>query len=780
MIITVVNRSKTITDEQVLDAIRAINRQIREDFEPYWSLGAMLRLEGSVGERADKLKLPEMRGDAILYLSDKADVAGALGYHEANFRGIPYGFVFTDLCKKLKENWTVTLSHEALELIGDAQGNLLVQGPHPANPNKEVFHWFEMCDAVQSQTYQIDGVEVSNFVLPLYFTPEEQEGSRNDFLGRLDNNGKGLRSFGVGAGGYVGYYDPQTRTHETYFAPEDKVAAKRSKIKNENKAGRGYVRKRGDATLPREGEHARILDTGAVSNATCPDPIRHVVVLMMENRSFDHMLGDATKIYPDLEGIPQNGPKYRNIASKSGNAYEQRPEASETVAIDLPHEFVDVAKQMGNGTTHLMGGFVDAYLNVPGVSETDPGQVAEVMAYFPFGDTPAEDSLPALHSLARNFLVCDHWFSSMPGPTWPNRFFIHSGTCLGHILMPSREHPEYMHDYDQDTIYDRLDEADKKWRIYHEGIPQSIVMQHMWLEFGISLITDKYASMDDFFEDAQGEEADFPDYVFIEPSYFGQTENDQHPPTGVTPGDQLIAKIYNAIRGNDALWKSTLLVVIYDEHGGFFDHVPPPTTVAPDGHTEEYSFTQLGVRVPAILVSPWVERGVCKTQFDHTSVLRYACDKWAMKPLSNRAAPDAGAYQSKSLLSELTKLAAPREDTPVSIAARTMPKGRVAAVETPVEGAREALMYFIASLPEGALEPGMRAARKGGGKAVAASLGRLKDEQLHDMAVQRFGKLMSDEKSQSKPAAGKSGGKGSVPSKKITPQKNRSEKSKRK
>lgn len=116
MIITIVNRSKTITDEKVLEAIRAINRQIREDFEPYWSFGAMLRLEGAIGASADKVTLTEMRGDAILYLADKADVENALGYHNSNFRGIPYGFVFTELCKKLKENWTVTLSHEALEL----------------------------------------------------------------------------------------------------------------------------------------------------------------------------------------------------------------------------------------------------------------------------------------------------------------------------------------------------------------------------------------------------------------------------------------------------------------------------------------------------------------------------------------------------------------------------------------------------------------------------------------------------------------------------------------
>ena len=242
MIITVVNRTKRLSDEEVLTAIRAINRQIQEDFEPYWSFGATLRLEGAVGSKANKARLSEMRGDAILYLCDKTNVSDATGYHDSNARGIPYGFVFTELCEALKESWTVTLSHEALELIGDAQGNLLVQGPHPSQPDKEVFHWYELCDAVQAQSYTIDGVAVSNFVLPLYFTGGEEQGGRNDFLGD-----KTLRSFGVSAGGYIGYYNPETRSHETYSAPKDKQAQERIKLKNAAETGRGYVRKHGAA-----------------------------------------------------------------------------------------------------------------------------------------------------------------------------------------------------------------------------------------------------------------------------------------------------------------------------------------------------------------------------------------------------------------------------------------------------------------------------------------------------------------------------------------------------
>ncbi len=242
MIISIINHTNgQVSDEELQSAIRAINRQIAEDFEPYWSLGAVLRLEGRGGKKPHKQSISDMRGDAVIYLWDKVDVDGALGYHDTNNRGIPYGFVFTELSKKLKEHWTVTLSHEALELIGDPEVNLLVQGPHPENPRRYVFHWYEMCDAVQSETYKIDDVEVSNFVLPLYFTGSEEIGGRNDFLGRI-YNGKTLTSFGINPGGYIGFFDPETQDHETYSMKGDKKAAKRLEIKIRGGKARRSIR----------------------------------------------------------------------------------------------------------------------------------------------------------------------------------------------------------------------------------------------------------------------------------------------------------------------------------------------------------------------------------------------------------------------------------------------------------------------------------------------------------------------------------------------------------
>jgi len=242
MIISIINHTNgKISDEEVQAAIRAINRQVTGDFEPYWSLGATLRLEGKSGPTPQKQDPADMRGDAVIYLWDKVDVAGALGYHDANNRGIPFGFVFTKISKKLGESWTVTLSHEALELIGDPEVNLLVQGPHPTAPKSYVFHWYEMCDAVQAEVYKIDEVQVSNFVLPLYFTGSEELGSRNDFLGKI-HKGKTLKSFGVNPGGYIGFFNPATGRHETFSMKGDSLAAKRLAIKGRAEGTRRAIR----------------------------------------------------------------------------------------------------------------------------------------------------------------------------------------------------------------------------------------------------------------------------------------------------------------------------------------------------------------------------------------------------------------------------------------------------------------------------------------------------------------------------------------------------------
>ncbi len=243
MIVSVINMTNGIrSDTEVQAAIRAINRQLAEDFEPYWGFGGMLRLEGRAVKSRRLLSQSDMRGDAVLYLTDMINRDGMAGFHDRNHPGIPYGVIYLELSHKLEEAWTTTFSHEALELIADPQANLLVQGPHPLKPRRRVYHWFEMCDAVQSESYKIDGVRVSNFVLPLYFTPDAERGGRNDFLG-TKRDGRTLKSFGANLGGYIGFFDPTIRKDDTFFAKKDPLARKRLRLKRRFRTGRGTLRR---------------------------------------------------------------------------------------------------------------------------------------------------------------------------------------------------------------------------------------------------------------------------------------------------------------------------------------------------------------------------------------------------------------------------------------------------------------------------------------------------------------------------------------------------------
>lgn len=242
MIISVINRSKTIPDTEVQTVIRAINRQIKEDFEPYWSFGATLRLEGTTTKTLRLNSQSDVRGDAVLYIVDGVNRQEADGWHDKNLRDIPYGLVFLGMCKQADEPWSLTFSHEALELVGDPMGNLAVEGNDPKDRRKRVWHMFEMCDAVQNERYTIEGVVVSNFVLPSYFTLGEQKGKRNDFLGTVNPDGSTLKSFDTNPGGYVNIQNPKTKAWEPFLHQDDEVARKRQKLKAKLKLGRGYKR----------------------------------------------------------------------------------------------------------------------------------------------------------------------------------------------------------------------------------------------------------------------------------------------------------------------------------------------------------------------------------------------------------------------------------------------------------------------------------------------------------------------------------------------------------
>ena len=360
------------------------------------------------------------------------------------------------------------------------------------------------------------------------------------------------------------------------------------------------------------------------------DEIKHVVVLILENHSFDQMLGCLNKVWPDLDGIDET----RSNADDTGAQFRQTESRERQMPLDPHHEVEHVAMQLENGNGGFVRNFVYSHPGPPQPSATDRQWV---MSYYPL------DFLPALHPLGRNFTVCDRWFSSLPGPTWPNRFFALSGTALGRVDMPG----DGTHKVDlpgffaqtQDTIFDRLNDKGIHWKIYFHDIPQSWVMKHQRAPHNAA----RYFYIRQFFEDARGIVSDFPEFCLIEPDYMGHEENDDHPPHDIMKAEKLIADVYNALRGNEELWRSTLLVVFYDEHGGFYDHVVPPAAVSPDTRTakvkyldgviREFNFNQFGVRVPAILASPWVKAGVEHTCFDHTSLLKFVTEKWNLTPL---------------------------------------------------------------------------------------------------------------------------------------------------
>ena len=269
MLISVVNFSRKKSDLEVQEALRVINRQIAEDFAPYWHRSGELRLEGRASHAPDQDHIHELRGDAILYLQDEVGSVDALGYHDIGLRGVPYGFVFLDLAEKLDGGkWTVTLSHEALEMLVDPEANLLVRGPHPEDSTRQVHHWYEVCDAVQAEHYEIDGIPVSNFVLPLYFTEGNEKGSRNDFIGAKRGRGE-LASFSVGPGGYVGFYDPETGDHETFLAAESSSEARRRmELRSEAGWARRGIRHQGELAS----DTVRRQVTGCAAGEPLPGP----------------------------------------------------------------------------------------------------------------------------------------------------------------------------------------------------------------------------------------------------------------------------------------------------------------------------------------------------------------------------------------------------------------------------------------------------------------------------------------------------------------------------
>ena len=403
--------------------------------------------------------------------------------------------------------------------------------------------------------------------------------------------------------------------------------------------------------------------------------VAHVVVLMLENRSFDHLLGYVQHPDPAFDGLLGGG-EFTNPGWAGGPAVAASPGAKLVLPAGPDHSHDAVMEQLartaaGQPTNQgfvrsyerkgrgldppAFGGLLGPVVNwargwLPGRGPAVTGRGPLVMACQPPGQ------VPVLARLAREFAVCTRWFGSVPGETWPNRNFAHAATSDGDTAIETRP-------YTNRTIFELLEEHGADWRIYHDDTPQVWAFPALW---DTPERHAKWFPLDRFAEHvAAGELAA---YTFIEPNHrpplhtldhepligVPDLSNSQHPENNLvsdaaydtftsrgesdfTRAEQLIATIYEALRAHPDMFDQTLLLVTYDEHGGLYDHVPPPTGVpSPGGRTSRvgivqrtllhrkaaaFDFTMLGPRVPAVVISPRVPAGTIDTQtHDHASI----------------------------------------------------------------------------------------------------------------------------------------------------------------
>jgi phospholipase C len=364
-------------------------------------------------------------------------------------------------------------------------------------------------------------------------------------------------------------------------------------------------------------------------------PIDHVFVLMLENRSFDHVFGSR----PGVDGVHHE----RFNEDAQGRKHHQLPfvgEDGRRYLYDPPHEADTVAEQLEDNNS----GFVSAF------ARTSPGLLPEeygsVMRY------QRPESLPMTTFLANHFAISDRWFSPIPTGTIPNRLYAMCGQSFG-----ARDNPgvlRYLRGYDTDkTIFHKLDQrflaqGRKGWHVYSATTPPWVVMLR---DLRSALLRGRSKPMRELAKDLRALHDDpvaagnFPALTWCEPSY-SWTENDltdgeyyepncDHPPSDAWRGQALIEYVYDAVR-TSPLWERSVLIVTYDEHGGFYDHVPPPACLP--GKDE---FALRGPRVPAIVISPLVEPGSVIGAsdgqcFDHVSILKFLCEQFELVPWTTR------------------------------------------------------------------------------------------------------------------------------------------------
>lgn len=363
--------------------------------------------------------------------------------------------------------------------------------------------------------------------------------------------------------------------------------------------------------------------TGNLDAATAQ--IKHIVVVMMENRSFDHLLGWL----PGADGI-QAG---LTFVDKNGH-----PQATHELAPDYTGcAFPDPDHSYSGARIEYAGGQMSGFLQT-----ANPGLNA--IGYY------KQTDLPFRSALALNYLTCDRYFCSILGPTFPNRIFQHSGQTdrLGDDLslctLP--------------TIWDNLQAAGVSHKYYFSNIPYLALWGLKYLD-----ICNIYA---DFLADCAA--GTLPSVSFVEPTFTTLTnlDEDDHPFSDVRNGDAFLAKTFHAL-STSPNWQNTVLIINYDEWGGFYDHVAPPRAVAPNSVDTDLvdGKALLGFRVPCIIASPWTRGNpanpsVNHTVFDHTSVLKLIESVFDVQPLAAReVSTDVGNLLTALDLANPAQIAVP-------------------------------------------------------------------------------------------------------------------------
>jgi len=458
----------------------------------------------------------------------------------------------------------------------------------------------------------------------------------------------------------------------------------------------------------------------AATRGTAPQsgalpPIDCVVVLMQENRTFDHLFGK----WPGAAGIGSgsysNRPKPSLPAGPGNLAISAGQPAQFTVAQGQGpgHSLDDTNVQLFTRKIVAPGaalqpvndrGFLENYLQAL-AADGVRGVAAEASAVM---QTFASGALPGLSALASNFVLCDQWFAEVPGPTMPNRLYVHAATSAGWA------YNKWSVPLDSVTIYEQLQKNQRTWAVYFSD--QNEVAQYS----RINTQRNNFKLYESAFA-ADASAGKLANYCFVIPRFAASAADgpvtSMHPPADVRLGDQLIAQVYDALRGGPQ-WSRCLYVVTFDEHGGYFDHADPPPAVNPDGidspapgdtasFAPTFAFDRLGLRVPTLLVSPYVPKGVVYSKpLQHTSLLATVRKLFGISGALTRR--DAAASTFEDVF-----LPAARSDTPatLSIGAAAQPAPIDATRAAPDDYMRELAMEWrratagLAGAPAGAVAP---------------------------------------------------------------------------